>query len=159
MLGRVGVLALCLCAVTGCTVSAALAQEHWDSSGDNRQAITAAMKCLDDFMTAFNAHDLTALEETLNFPHIRLNGANKLKIFSRGEMKEGIFENLEAKGWDHSAWEKREVISAGPNKVHIKTRFARYRADNSVLSAYDSLYIVTKENGHWGIVIRSSFAY
>jgi hypothetical protein len=129
------------------------------SSPENAEAVAGAMKCLDDFMAAFNAHDLKALEATLNFPHVRLNGLNTLKVFSRGDLKEGMFETMEARGWDHSAWDTREILSAGPTKVHIKTRFVRYRADNSVLAAYDSLYIVTKESGHWGIRIRSSYAY
>jgi hypothetical protein len=151
-------IAICL-ALAGLLSFPALAQQTPAPSGENAEAIAAAMQCLDDFMAAFNAHDLKAFEATLNFPHVRLNGANALKIFSRGDMKDGMFENMEAKGWDHSAWDKRDVLSAGPNKVHIKTRFVRYRADNSVLSAYDSLYVVTKEGGHWGIRIRSSFAY
>ena len=56
------------------------------------------------------------------------------------------------------AWEKREVIHSGPDKVHIDTRFIRYRADGSVLASFDSLYVVTKQDGRWGVVARSSFA-
>ena len=42
--------------------------------------------------------------------------------------------------------------------MHINTRFVRYRADDSVIGKFDSLYIVTKQDGHWGIKMRSSFA-
>jgi hypothetical protein len=154
VLTRIGI---CLALVGVLSVSAFAQQPA--SSNENAEAIAAAMKCLDDFMTALNARNLKAFEGTMNFPHVRLNGANLLKVFASGEMKEAVFDNLEAKGWDHSAWQKRQVVSAGPNKVHIQTRFVRYRADSSVLSAYDSLYVVTKENGHWGIRMRSSFAY
>ena len=34
----------------------------------------------------------------------------------------------------------------------------RYRADGSVIGGFDSIYVVTCENGHWGIKARSSFA-
>ena len=37
-------------------------------------------------------------------------------------------------------------------------RFTRYRKDGSVISGYDSIYVVTNENGHWGVKARSSFA-
>ena len=37
-------------------------------------------------------------------------------------------------------------------------RFTRYRKDGSVISGYDSIYVVTCENGHWGVKARSSFA-
>ena len=60
--------------------------------------------------------------------------------------------------WDHSAWERRAVIHAGPEKVHIDTRFARYRKDGSLIGAFDSIYVITREDGHWGIKARSSFA-
>jgi len=35
---------------------------------------------------------------------------------------------------------------------------ARYRADGSELGAFDSIYVVTREDGHWGVKARSSFA-
>jgi hypothetical protein len=38
------------------------------------------------------------------------------------------------------------------------THFIRYRADNTVLSQFNSLYIVEFKNGKWGITGRSSFA-
>jgi hypothetical protein len=50
------------------------------------------------------------------------------------------------------------VIHAGPDKVHFDTCFARYRADGSTIGHFDSIYVVTLENGHWGVKARSSFA-
>jgi hypothetical protein len=60
--------------------------------------------------------------------------------------------------WDHSTWERREIIHAGEDKVHIDTRFTRYRTDGSIIGGFDSVYVITRENGHWGVKIRSSFA-
>ena len=60
--------------------------------------------------------------------------------------------------WDHSAWERREVIHAGPDKVHIDTRFTRYRKDGTVIGGFDSVYVGTLQDGHWGVKIRASFA-
>jgi hypothetical protein len=86
--------------------------------GRNTQSEAAAMACLDAFMTAFNARDIKAFEQTFNFPSIRL----------------------------------------ASNTVHIDTRFTRYRKDGSVIGGFDSIYVVTCEEGHWGIKARSSFA-
>ncbi len=47
---------------------------------------------------------------------------------------------------------------AGENKGHFDTRFARYRADGSLIGHFDSIYVVTLEDGHWGVKARSSFA-
>lgn len=60
--------------------------------------------------------------------------------------------------WDHSEWRRREVIHAGADKVHIDTHFARIRKDGSLLGGFDSIYIVTRQDGRWGIQGRSSFA-
>jgi hypothetical protein len=137
--------------------------QHNAAAEDNAVAVAAAMKCLDDFMIAWNAHDIKALEETMNFPHVRLSGANSLTISSNGDMTQEMFEKMlkdapSLKDWHHSAWETRDVVAVSPDKVHIQTRFVRYRADNAVLSSFDSLYVVTKESGHWGVRMRSSFA-
>ena len=123
----------------------------------NEQSEAAAMACLDAFMTAFNGRDMKAFEQTFNFPSIRL-ASNTMRIINRGDQTQATFDHASLKDWDHSAWAKREVIHSGPDKVHINTRFTRYRADGSVIGGFDSIYVVTCEDGHWGIKARSSFA-
>jgi hypothetical protein len=140
-----------------------IAQQQRASAEESDEAIAAAIQCLDDFMTAWNARDIKACEETMNFPHARLSGANGLTVSAKGEMTQEMFDKMlgeaaSLKDWHHSAWDRREVVAAGPDKVHVQTRFVRYRADNSVLSSFDSLYVVTREDGHWGVRMRSSFA-
>ena len=130
---------------------------------DTDAAIAGAMQCLDDFMAAWNSQDATALEATMNFPHMRLNGDNVLEPSAKGEITQAQLDDLrhnspELKEWHHSGWARRQVVAASANKVHIQTRFVRYRADGSVLSSFDSLYVVTNEDGHWGVRMRSSFA-
>ena len=119
--------------------------------------ITAAEQCLDDFLKAFNARDIAAYDATFNFPSVRL-ASNTLRIINAGDQKASLFTAGSLADWDHTAWQRREVLHAGPDKVHINTRFARYRKDGSLIGAFDSIYVVTKENGHWGIKARSSFA-
>jgi len=120
-------------------------------------AVAAALRCLDDFMAAFNARDLAAWEETFNFPSVRL-ASNTLMIIEPGHHTPEMFARGALADWHHSAWERREVIHAGAEKVHLDTRFTRYRADGSVIGSFDSIYVVTCEHGHWGIKARSSFA-
>jgi len=124
---------------------------------DHADAIASAMKCLDDFMAAFNARDVEAFEATFNFPSIRL-ASGKFVTLNKGDMTPDRFTQGALAQWDHSASEHRKVIHAGADKVHIDTRFTRYRKDGSVIGGFDSVYVVTKENGRWGVKIRSSFA-
>ncbi len=123
----------------------------------NAQSEAAAMACLDAFMTAFNARDMKAFEQTFNFPSIRL-ASNTMRIINKGDQTPATFDHASLKEWDHSAWEKREIIHSGEDKVHIDTRFTRYRKDGSIIGGFDSIYVVTCEDGHWGIKARSSFA-
>lgn len=123
----------------------------------NAEAVRAAQGVLDAFMTAFNARDIAAFEATFNFPSVRL-ASQGLVILNAGDMKAERFTTGALADWDHSAWDRREVIHAGPEKVHIDTRFTRYRKDGSVIGGFDSIYVVTRQDGHWGVKIRSSFA-
>ena len=123
----------------------------------NAEAIRAAQQVLDDFMKAFNARDIPAFEATFNFPSVRF-ASNTLVILNAGDMTPDRFTTGALADWDHSAWERREVIHAGPDKVHIDTRFTRYRKDGSVIGGFDSIYVVSRQDGHWGVKIRSSYA-
>ncbi len=123
----------------------------------HQDAIDGAMKCLDDFMTAFNARDIDAWQKTFNFPSVRL-ASNTMVIIEPGYHKPEMFSRGPLEEWDHSAWERREIIHSGPDKVHIDTRFSRFRKDGSVIGGFDSIYVVTCENGHWGVKARSSYA-
>ena len=119
--------------------------------------IGQAQATLDAFLTAFNARDIPAYEASFNFPHVRF-ASGTVTTINLGYHKPEMFTSGSLAEWDRSAWQRREVIQAGRDKVHINTRFARYRKDGSVLSAFDSIYIVTRQNGRWGIQGRSSFA-
>jgi hypothetical protein len=124
---------------------------------DKTKPIDAAQRVLDEFMRAFNARDVEAFEATFNFPSVRL-ASGKLTLIEKGDHTPSMFTSGALVDWNHSAWERRNVIHAGPDKVHIDTRFSRFRKDGSVIGGFDSIYVVTCEDGHWGVKIRSSFA-
>ena len=60
--------------------------------------------------------------------------------------------------WHHSGWDFRKVIAVGAAKVHLDMQFPRHRVDNSVISSFGSLWIVTREGERWAATARSSFA-
>lgn len=108
-------------------------------------------------MAAFNARDLKAWEATFNWPHVRL-ASGTVKVLRPGEQGADLFGAGALADWDHSEWARRDVIHAGPDKVHLDTRFNRYRRDGTLISGFDSIYVVTRVKGHWGVQARSSFA-
>lgn len=132
--------------------------ESW-SEQNNKFAIENAMKVLDSFMTSFNARNMEEWSETLNYPHIRFAGSEVTLWNTKEEYSSiDIFERLSSTGWHHSAWLSRKVILVSKNKVHISTIFQRYDENNNPLKQYQSLYIVTNKDGHWGVQARSSLA-
>ena len=61
-------------------------------------------------------------------------------------------------GWDHSEWNDIEAVQVAENGVNVAMTFSRYNADDEVISTFNTLYLVTNENGRWGIRSRSRFA-
>ena len=128
-------------------------------SSNEKVAIDKAMEVLDDFMETFNARDMESWSATLNYPHVRFSGG-EVTVWDTKEdyAAVDIFNRLAATGCHHSAWLSRDMILISENKVHISTVFQRYDKNNQPTKKYQSLYIVTKENGHWGVKARSSLA-
>jgi hypothetical protein len=132
---------------------------------ENKTEVAAAedraMKALDDFMTAFNARDIDAWRETLNYPHLRISGdgsvtiANVPEEYAAGMDFERFAKSID---WDHSEWDYRKIIHSTPGKVHLDVQFTRYNSDNEATATYKAIYIVTDQDGRWGIIFRSSYA-
>src|SRR5262245_57816871 len=81
-----------------------------------------------------------------------------MKVWERPEGYLKDFYARAGKDWHHSAWDFRNPIAAGPDKVHLDVQFTRYRVDNSAIGSYRSLWIVAKVAGRWAAQVRSSFA-
>jgi len=129
------------------------------ANAEHQEAIDAAMQALDRWITAFNSRDMQAWAEMNHYPHVRFAGGD-VTVYANAEQfaARDVFKYLTDSGWDHSHWIQREVNLASPNKVHVSTVFQRFDADNNGIAQYESLYIVTRQNGQWGVKARSSLA-
>lgn len=116
------------------------------------------MAAMDDYIDGLNRGDERAVNDACNFPHVRLAGGKVAVWQDRGDYKLADFVARAGDGWHHSTWDERTPIHAGAEKVHLKVKFSRWRADGSLLSTFETIYIVTLQDGHWGIQARSSFA-
>jgi hypothetical protein len=117
-----------------------------------------ATELLEEWMAAFNARDVDRWSATFNYPSVRLASGRLVILENASSLRRDVFERLTNAGWDRSAWDHHHVINSRDDKVHFDTRFTRYRADGSVIGTYDSIYVVTRQDGHWGVAARSSFA-
>lgn len=121
------------------------------------EAIKAALSVMAAHAAALNAGNESALTATLHFPHYRLSG-EKLKTWKGPDDYWSDFLARAGGDWHHTVWDSLDVITAQPEKVHLNVRFTRYRKDDSVLSQYGSIWVITKLNGTWAAQLRSSFA-
>ena len=116
------------------------------------------MRLLDEYMSAWNRKDMVAWERTFHFPHYRL-ASGKMNVLDRAGLQDaGRVWTSVGSDWHHSRWDRRRIIHSSTDKAHVDTKFTRCRADGSVIGSYESLYIVTKEEGRWGVKMRSSYA-
>ena len=112
------------------------------------------------YLEAFNAQDHERLAGTLNYPHVRLANGRFVTVDSaadfvtRSSMGKA---QLEAEGWDHTVLRSIEVIHSGTDKVHMALNIDRCHADGSVYNQFETFWIATLQNGHWGIQFRSSY--
>ena len=118
----------------------------------------SALASLDAYMAGVNRGDEVAVNAACNFPHVRIAGGKVVVWQKRGDYKLEDFRARAGDGWARSQWDERTPIHVGADKVHLKVKFSRFRADGSVIGRFETIYIVTFQAGHWGIQARSSFA-
>jgi 2C-methyl-D-erythritol 2,4-cyclodiphosphate synthase len=119
-----------------------------------------AFAAMDAFMTAFNDGDIEAWADSLQFPHVRMAGGRVDYYPDRGAFVTAMktLNLARSEGWQRSTWDVRKVVQRSSDKVHVATTFSRYRKDGERYATYQSLYIVERINGRWGVRARSSFA-
>lgn len=118
------------------------------------------LAALDTFMETFNSGDPLLWAKSLNYPHVRLAG-NTVQIWNNPEeyaRDNDVAQLREKSGWAYTKWDWRKVIQAQDNKVHVAVQFSRYTADHKPIVSFESFYILTLQDGHWGAQFRSSYA-
>ena len=140
-------------------IPAALKAQDDGSHQLDSEEKAAVIQVLDQYMTTFNAKDLKGWENTYQFPHYRL-ASGKMSVLEKAGLRDSaaVFGSLQKDGWQYSKWNHRNIIQASAGKVHVDTQFTRYRKDGSKIATYESLYVLTKDGGKWGVKMRSSFA-
>ena len=124
--------------------------------------VAAAFAIADEFLRTFNALDAAGHAATLGYPHVRL-ASGTVRVWetiedATAQMTTNMSLIRERLGWDHSEWDHKNLIHAGPGKVHLDVQFTRYRADGSVIGVYPAVYVIVQTDEGWRIQARSSYA-
>jgi hypothetical protein len=123
---------------------------------DPQAMIAAALATIDGFTARFNARDLAGMDDHLHFPHVILSAEQLIIWPERGQLPATFFADMIAgSGWDRTVYVEQRPVLVSPAKVHIVVDYTRNRADGSVISRHENLWVVTREAGRWGIKQRS----
>jgi|TARA_B110000263_G_C15295078_1_gene505239 hypothetical protein len=128
----------------------------------NEKTAKEAIAVVHAFMETFNAQEHERHGETLNYPHTRLAN-DRFITFENAEAFIAGSKRREAalrqEGWHHTTMVSLDVVHSGKDKVHLALRNDRCHADGTVYHSFDTFWIATLTDGHWGIQFRSSFLH
>lgn len=126
-------------------------------AGDGDAVMVAeAVRCVEAFTSRFNARDLAGMDAHLHFPHLILSGEQLVVWAEPGNLPASFFDDLQRDtGWAETRYERKEAVLVSPRKVHLIVDYTRNLADGSVASRHSNLWIVTFDDGRWGIKQRS----
>ena len=121
----------------------------------DRQHEAEARAALDEYFRAWNAADNDAVAAISNFPRLSLGQNGQVVVRETPEAIATDFDVLRQSGWDHSTLDLAEAVHVSADKVHFRIVFSRYSADGIPYSTAPGLYVITNQNGHWGLQLQS----
>ena len=130
------------------------------SEADREVTASAAMAAVERYLAAFNARDKEAMVAALHFPHVRV-GVGRARVWeTAAEYMEGFdFDAFaERLGWVRSEADSMEAVQVGARGVNVAVGITRYGTGGVKIHSFDTVYLVTEEDGGWGIRAGSSIA-
>ncbi len=102
-----------------------------------------------------------AWADSLHFPHVRPAHAGQITVFESMQhyVEAFNFDRVIATGWDHSEWDYKHALHFSSKKVHVAGQWSRYTTTGEKLLSTPIVYIVTYQQGQWGIQSRFSSDY
>jgi hypothetical protein len=115
----------------------------------------AALHALDRYLETWNSRDPRLWATSLHFPHVRPAAGPFRLTRNVDEYVAGVdFEQTAGTGWDHTEWVSRDVVQIGVDKVHAAATWQRYTADGRPLATSAITYVITRQQGRWGVQAR-----
>ena len=115
-----------------------------------------ARAALQEYFRAWNDADNAAIAKISNFPRVSLGANGQVVVRDGPEEIEIDFDLLrQAEGWDHSTLELADATQVSEDKVHFRIVSSRRHADGTPYRTVPALYVITKQNGHWGLQLQS----
>lgn len=125
---------------------------------NQQEFLSISERLLNDYMQGWNHRNPDQFAESLHFPSVRINGDNQIQVFTSKDDIKNLFEKLAAReDLIRSQWLEATIIQASEKKIHIACSFSRQFKEGEIAGPFHSFYILTFEQGRWGVRFRSSF--
>ena len=113
-----------------------------------------AKLALQQFMQAWNSADNSLIQATVNYPHVT-HAPVGLIIANQAEEFVTDFEVLKGQGWASSRFDKIITRQSSAEKVNFEVEYSRLNTAGEVYSRGYVFYVVTLQDGHWGMQYRA----
>ncbi|MCY4601682.1 MAG: hypothetical protein OXF27_17390 [Acidobacteria bacterium] len=120
----------------------------------------AAVAAVEAYLDAVNRRDAQAFAATMHYPHYRITRAGQVQAWegAREVASTMTFDRLASTGWVRTAAHNVNPVLVSADAVNVALELLRYNAAGEQIARFDTLYLVTREDGRWAFKGRSSFA-
>jgi hypothetical protein len=123
---------------------------------DRAKAAKESRAAIERFVKAWNSAENPTFRKALHFPFVTIGVDGTIVVEQKPEDHTTDFEKLIARGrWDHSTFDKIELITLLPNKAHYKVNFSRRNKAGEAYGTGEIIYIASKREGRWAVCTRS----
>ena len=120
----------------------------------NQESEMEARAALERFLEAWNTADNSAIQKTVNYPHIT-HAPVGLIVAKAPRQFITDFEEMKQQGWSRSTFDKITPRQSSDHKVNFEVEYSRLNAAGEVISSGYVFYVVTNDEGHWGMQYRA----
>ena len=113
-----------------------------------------ARAALDRFLEAWNLADNNIIRKTVNYPYIT-HAPFGMVIANEPEQFNTDFDGLKKQGWAGSTFDKITPGQSSDQKVNFEVEYSRLNAAGEMISRGYMFYVVTNNEGHWGMQYRA----
>jgi len=127
----------------------------YDASDESIRAEVRVL--IEAMLDAYNRRDLERLRGGCNYPLVRLDRLDWAEYHQPADLEVDFAAIQDRTGWDHSAVRYLEVLTPqSDDKVVVSLTVARYSVSGAELAPEESIYLVTRHDGKWGIQASST---
>lgn len=118
-----------------------------------------ARGALQVFIDAWNMGDNVELRKAMNFPFVSLFGSRMITAEVAEDFSTDFEGMRQRNDWVRSAFDfdTFEVLASSAEKVHCAIDFRRYNSHGEAYTYGRVMYVVNRQDGHWGLRLRTAF--